>query len=154
MTAKRKTRMSPVIEKFLKLDILFTKSSYLNTFSIISKQRLNLASDWIKSSRTSYKVKPALHSVWPYFAYSSFHSRSEQHRVESSASWCAWRQACQSTVVDAVGGLQPSPRGCREEQTREVQGAEMGWWVRWVSASSVFEGFEASCYTDGRKLPF
>lgn len=47
-------------------------------------------------------------------------------------------------MVDVVGGSQPSPRGCRGEQTRVAQGAETGWWVRWVSASFVLGGSGAS----------
>lgn len=58
-------------------------------------------------------------------------------------------------MVDVVGGLQPFPRGCQGEKTREAQGAETGWWVQWVCASFVLGGTGASCYPDGgRKMSF
>lgn len=65
----------------------------------------------------------------------------EQHKLKLSSPWCAQRQACQSTVVDVVGGWQPFPRGFQGEQTRGVQGAETGWWVRWVFNFICFGGF-------------
>lgn len=63
---------------------------------------------------------------------------------------CMQGEACQCTVVDVVGGLQPSSGGCQGEQTGGVQTAETGWWVQWVSAS--FSG--VSCSTDGGETAF
>lgn len=105
----------------------------------------NLTSDWNQIKDTWTETNAFLR-VAVFSASNSSDSWCEQHKLKMSSPWCAQRQACQSTVVDVVGGWQPFPRGFQGEQTRGVQGAETGWWVRWVFNFICFGGFRGCSF--------